>query len=254
MSWRTKKRLIYLSSFFLFLIFISFLIYLLFQQPRPQCSNSRQDTNEEGIDCGGPCPPCELKYFRPLKIYPASYITYLDKTYDLVGIVENLNPNLALLKLKYQFLIYDFNDNLKITTPIEETILLPLEKRYLTRINNPDPGFTINKVELKIIEPSKEDWLKSTFEKLPINVYNVNIFEENNRWKASLTLFNNSYVYQPDIEVIVFVYNENNLVGVARGVYSLYSQETKEIILTLPRLLFKPTGYEIYLQRKVFQK
>lgn len=250
MSWRTRKRLIYFSISLLLILFFSFLIYWQFKKPIEACFNNRQDQNEEGIDCGGPCPPCELKYFQPLKIYPTKYLTYLDKTFDLLGVIENPNQNLALKKLKYQFLIYDLDDNLKIQTPIEETILLPLEKRYLIKVNNPNPGFVLGKIELKIFEPSPQDWLKKEFKKLPVNFYNEKILKDKNQ--ISLTLFNNSYEPQKDLEIIVFVYNKNNLTGLTKGIYSLNPQETKDIILTLPKLLFEPTGMEIYLQKKSF--
>ncbi len=254
MSWRTKKRLTYLSVFFLIILLISFLIYLKLQKPKEQCFNNRQDQNEEDVDCGGPCPPCELKYFQPLKVYQTKYLIYLDKTFDLVGVIENPNPNLALKKLRYQFLIYDLDDNLKIKTPIEETVLLPLEKRYLVSINNPDPGFSIGKVELKIFEPQQTDWLKKDFEKLPINYYNEKIIQENGRWQMSLTLFNYSYLAQSDIETIILLYNDSNLVGLSKAVYSLKPQETKNIVLALPKLLQSPTGFEIHFQRTIFEE
>lgn len=250
MSWRTKKRLTYLFIFFLIFLLISFLVYLKFKKPVEQCFNNRQDRNEEGIDCGGPCPPCELKYFQPFKIYPTQSLTYMDKTFDLLGLIENPNQNLALKKLKYQFLIYDLDDNLKFKTPIEETILLPLEKRYLVKINNQPLDFLFGKVELKVFEPQKTDWFKTSFEKIPITFYNEKIHQEENRRKVSLTLFNNSFQPQKDIEVIVLVYNNSKLIGTTKGLFNLNPQETKNIVLTLPPLIFEPTGFEIFLQRK----
>lgn len=248
MSWRFKKRLIYLTIFFLIIVVIFFLIYLKIKKNLPQCLNNRQDINEEGIDCGGVCPPCELNYFKPFQIYPVKILVYSDKSFDILGIIENLNQNLGVEKLKYSFLIYDVNNNLRFQTPIKETILLPLEKRYLTEINQ-FVNFIIGRVELKIFEPKKEDFIKKEFEKLPFTSYNYKIYKENNRWKISFTVFNNSYKNQKDIEVIVLIYKDENLIGVTKGIYSFGYQEIKNITFTLPDIPFEPNGFEIYFQK-----
>ncbi len=233
--------------------FILFLIYQYYTRP-PSCNNHRLDPGEEQIDCGGVCPPCELKNFQPLKKYPVKYIVYPDKTMDLIALIENPNPQLALKKLTYQFLIYDFEDNLRASTTPEETILLPWEKRYLVKLNYPLPAFTLGRVDLKIFEPQKEDFLKSEFEKLPITFYNQRIFQENDRWKVSLTLFNPKFFSYPHLEVIVLVYNKDNLVAVTKSRVSLDKEEVKDLVLTLPPLLIEPTGIEVYFQRTSLEK
>ncbi len=250
MNWRTKKRMKFLSTIFLPILslIIFYLAYKYYTRPA-SCFNNRLDPGEEQVDCGGPCPPCELKFFQPLKKYPVKYLVYPDKTMDLIALAENPNQNLALKKLKYQFLIYDFDDNLKITTNPEETILLPWEKRYLIKIKFPLPDFVIGKVDLKIFDPKKEDFLKTEPEKLPLTFYNEKIFQENNRWKVNLTLFNPKIFPFYNIEVIVLVYNKDNLVAVSKSIVSLNPEETKDIILTLPPLLIEPTGIEVYFQR-----
>lgn len=250
MSWRTKKRLIYVFIFLLILFLIFFSIYLKFKKPVEQCLNNRQDKNEEGIDCGGPCLPCELRHLQPLKIYPIKFLTYTDKTFDIIGSIENPNQNLALKKLRYQFLIYDLNNNLKITMPLEETVLLPLEKKYLVKVNNQAPDFILGKIELKVFEPQKDDWIKASFEKLPVTFYNEKVFKENNRVKVGLTLFNNSFKSQKDIEVIVFIYNNSKLIGTSKSLVNLNPQEVRSITLILPSIEIEPTGLEIYLQKR----
>ncbi len=254
MSWRTKRRLIYLSIFFLIILLASFLVYLKFQKPKEQCFNNRQDQNEEGIDCGGPCPPCELKNFQFFKIYSPKVLIYLDKTFDLLGTIENPNQNLGLKKIRYQFLIYDLENNLQLQTPIEETILLPLEKRYLLKVKNQPVDFLIGKTELKIFNPDKSDFIKIEPEKLPLTYYNQKFYKDDNRWKAKLTVFNNSFKILENIEMIAFVYNGNNLISLTKGSYSFAPQEAKEIVLTLPELVLDPNGLEIYFQRTILEQ
>ena len=248
MSWRTKRRLIYLSIFFLIILLFAFLIYWKLRKEPSQCLNNRQDLEEEGIDCGGPCPPCELKYFQSFKIRPTQFLVYPDKTFDIIGLIENPNQNLALKKLSYQFLIYDNKNNLQITTPREETILLPLERRYLIKINKQPINFEIGRVDLDILEPSTADFVKIDPDKSPFTYYNLEFIKDARR-QIKFTVFNNSYKIYKNIEIIVFLYNNDELIGLSRGFYQFKPQETKDIFFTLPNLLLEPTGLRVYFQK-----
>jgi hypothetical protein len=249
MTWRLRKQIIYVSIIGLLFLFIIFLIYFQSRlQALPSCFDGKKNQNEEGIDCGGPCPPCELKSAQPLKIYPTQFLTY-EKTIDFIGLIENPNPNLALKKLKYYFEIYDLDNILKATTSIKETTLESETKKYLLEINYHKPDFLIGKVKLKILEPKAEDWVKKEKEKLPITFYNEKLVKENNKWKIQLTLFNQSYQRQ-NIEVMGLVYNQNNnLIGAGITKVSLLPQETKDAYIFVSDFLVPPTGFEIYLQK-----
>lgn len=249
MDKRLKKKLIFGSIFFLIFIFLIISIYLKIRGPVvASCFDGEQNQNEEGIDCGGPCPPCELKTLRSLKIYPSQYLIY-QNSIDLIGLIENPNPNLALKKLKYYFEIYDLNDILKATTTIKETNLEPETKKYLLEINYPKLDFIIGKVKLKILEPLVEDWVKKEKTKIQVSYYNERIVQEYNKWKIKLTLFNHSYLPQ-NLEVVALVYNKDkSLIGVGKTNVYLISQEVKEVYVILPNLLNQPAGFEIYLQQ-----
>jgi len=249
MSWRLRKQIIYGSIIGLLFLFIIFLIYFkLRPQVLPSCFDGKKNQNEEEIDCGGPCPPCELKSVQSFKIYPTQFLTY-EKTIDLIGLIENPNPNLSLKKLKYYFEIYDLNNILKATTSIKETNLEPETKKYLLEINYPKPNFLIGKVRLKILEPNREDWFKKEKEKLPITYYNEKLAKEDNKWKIQLTLFNQSYQKQ-NIEAIGLVYNQNNnLISAGITKVLLLPQETKDAYIFLSEFITEPAGFEIYLQK-----
>jgi len=248
MSWRLRKQIIYGSIIgFLFLLTIFLIYFQLRPQVLPSCFDGKKNQGEEEIDCGGPCPPCELKSAQPLKTR-AQFLTY-EKTIDLIGIIENPNPNLALKKLRYYFEIYDLDDILKATTSIKETTLEPETKKYLLEINYPKPDFLIGEVKLKILEPEAGDWLKQEKEKLPVTFYNEKLVTEGNKWKIQLTLFNKSYQKQ-NIEVVSLVYNQNNnLIGTGITKVLLTSEEVKDVSIFLPGFLIQPSNFEIYLQR-----
>jgi len=212
------------------------------------CFDGKKNQGEEGIDCGGPCPPCEIKTAEPLKIYPTKYLIY-PNSIDIIGLVENANKNLALKKIKYYFELYDLDGVLKATTTFKETILEPETKKYLLEIAYPKPQFTLGEIKLKIIEPQKEDFVKKQKEKIPISYYNEKIISENGKWKIQLSLFNESFQKQK-IEVIGLVYDQNNiLIGAGQTEVFLDPQEVKDSFIFLPQFLALPSGFEIYLQQ-----
>ncbi len=248
MSWRLKRQLIYISIFSFFLL-LFFVIFYNSQQRPPTCFDNKKNQGEEGIDCGGPCPPCELKEAQPLKVYSSQFVIYLDSI-DLIGVVENPNKNLALKNLKYYFEIYDPNNLLRATTSIKETILEPEQKRFFLEINYPKPNFVISKVKLKVLEPKDQDWQKAEPQKLKFSIYNQKIYQENNKWKMSFTLFNPTFDNYSDLEIVILLYNENNqLIGTTKTIISLNREEVKDIILTLPEINDKPRGFEIIFQK-----
>lgn len=253
MSWRFKRKLFFVFLAIIIVLFLAFLIYLNFKPIPQSCFDGKKNFDEEGVDCGGSCPPCELRKFVPLKKYETQLLIYPNKTFDLFSLIENPNQKLGLKKIKYQFLIYDKTGILKATTSIKETILLPEEKRFLLELNQTLPNFEIGKVDLKIFEPLKNDWFKVNEKIAPkISVYNQNFVNENDHWYIRLTLYNQSFAFYTDLDVIAFVYDEkNNLIALAEGKFNLNEGEVKEIKLSLPPIAAKPYALITYLQLSV---
>lgn len=239
-----------MSMLFLSLVYF---VYIAFKQkPVASCSDGILNQGEEDIDCGGPCPPCELKNLQPIKIYPAIVVNY-EKTSDLVGFIENPNKNLALEDLKYYFEIYDLRKNLIDKTEVRSTILPPSTKLVLTFIDYPrvkDIGY----VNLALIVPKSTDWKRLELPPLPVVFYNEKLNLERNSWKLSATLFNKGFLPYK-IEVIVFIYNQDKrLINVSKSLVTINSQETKDLVLTFPYTKDLPAGFEIYLQRTDLQR
>jgi len=249
MNWRLRKQIIYGIIIYLIFFSIFFLIYKKIRGPViATCFDNKKNQGEEGIDCGGPCPPCELKYAQPLKVYSTKYLVY-PNSIDILGILENPNENLALKKVKYYFEIYDKNNFLKATTTIRETTLDPETKKYLLEINYPKPQFTLKEIKLKVIEPNKEDFIKKRKEEIPISYYNEKVIEENGKWKMQMSVFNKSFKKE-EAEIIGLIYDKNNnLLAVGKTKVSLNPQEVRDIFIFFPKLLTKPAGFEIYLQK-----
>lgn len=75
--------------------------------PAPTCSDAKQNQGEHGIDCGGPCEPCELKNPKPLTVFWIKGIPAGENLYDAAAQVRNENELLASERLEYEFTLFD---------------------------------------------------------------------------------------------------------------------------------------------------
>jgi hypothetical protein len=154
MSRRTNKRLIIASIFFSVLTGTGFLIYYS-SQPAPSCFDNIQNQEEEDIDCGGPCPPCELVYIKDIDVLWAKAITSQDNFYDLAAQIKNPNPNYGSGQAPYQFELYDSQDNL-ISQLTGSTFILPNQTKYLLQTKT-ESNQPIKRVKLSF---GQIDWQK----------------------------------------------------------------------------------------------
>lgn len=252
-DWRYNKQVVYVLTIFLIIISIPILIYLknkLFSPP--SCFDNKQNQGEKGVDCGGPCLPCELKSLIPLKIYKTEFIIY-DRYIDIIGFIENPNDNLLLKKMKYYFQIYDENGIPKLKTNIKEIDNIePGERRYIVELNFPRPNFTISDIKLLVINPDINNWIVAKKSEFPVYFYNEELLEKDNKWRIKTTLFNSSYYNTFNLEIIGMVYNINNqIINLGKTITTLKPNESKDIYITLSDTLYfsKDLKIKIYIQK-----
>lgn len=126
-----KKQLIVgLISFLILGIFI-FGIYLIVR-PSPSCFDKIQNQGEEGIDCGGPCIPCEQIRLEKIKILAIKFIETEPQIYDVVAKIKNPNFNYGTPDLIYKFNFYNANDKL-ILSISDKSFILPNQVKYLVK-------------------------------------------------------------------------------------------------------------------------
>lgn len=126
---QTKKQLVIAIIFFLILSGLVFLIYW-FSQPGPSCFDGFQNQGEEGIDCGGPCLPCEMAALKNIEVLWTEVIKTKDNFYDVGAQIKNPNQNYGAGELPYSFKFYDVNNNF-ITEQQGLTYILPNQTKYL---------------------------------------------------------------------------------------------------------------------------
>lgn len=105
-SWRARRQLL------IFLIVIAPFaaggIYLIERSlPDPTCFDKKQNQDETGVDCGGSCIPCSLKYPRQMTVFWARAVPTRQGTYDLAAEIENPNEMLSSTAVDYEFSLVD---------------------------------------------------------------------------------------------------------------------------------------------------
>jgi len=248
MGWRFRKRLFYI----LFLL----LIITLFFFPKfyriifyPSCYNGKQDFNEEGIDCGGPCVPCEVKKLQDLIIEKPIVLIYPDNTMDIVGIVKNPNKKYGLREFEYKFILYGSNkEKYEING---RSFILPMENKYIIEQNKELPNFVISDSELKIYFDER-NWEAINFEPIKITLLNYSV--ENNEFKGEI--LNENYVDYPQVNLnFIFKDEIGDIVGTFKTVvYELKSGEKREIYINnLPKFIGDVKEILLYPEINLFK-
>ena len=178
LSWRARRQLIVLAilTIPIALIFVFFAFKIL---PESSCFDNRKNQRELGVDCGGPCAPCELKNPKPISLFWARLVSVRENqstqrpecsaehsnlfecsgSYDLVALIQNPNEVLFSQKVDYTFTFFD-----KFAPFAEKsgsTFILPQERVHIVEPNihaTREPSH----VELKI---TGVDWKYSKVER-----------------------------------------------------------------------------------------
>lgn len=239
----------------LLIIFSPLIIFLIFKTSffffsQASCSDGRKNQGEEGIDCGGPCPPCEIKNLQPLTISSLRKINYQNESYDLAAKVFNPNENWGLKEVFYSFVLFDENGKEIFRTPKEKSIIYPNETRWLISQNLTLPNFASFKIDLDFDD---YDWQKMENNFSPLDLVTYEPIFETTPWGAVRISFNvyNKTIYDFDnLEAIVFIYNkEKELIGLNKINFQIKHDKIEKIEFVNNLLEEKPENLEIFFQR-----
>lgn len=97
--------------------------------PSPTCFDNRKNQMELGVDCGGPCEPCELRNPKSISVFWAHLGRAAPQAFDAVALVENPNEALSSASLRYQFLFFD--DQGQIGQKEGSAFIFPQERVYI---------------------------------------------------------------------------------------------------------------------------
>lgn len=131
-SWRAQRQLIALLIVALPVVVVgSWAVSKLL--PAPMCFDNRKNQNELGVDCGGPCAPCELRNPKPLSVFWARAVPVRSGMFDVVALVQNQNEALSSVRIDYEFSLFDsFGE---VARKTGHTFILPQERAYIIEAN-----------------------------------------------------------------------------------------------------------------------
>jgi len=138
MTPRLVKQLLYGVLYILVIAVIFWLIYIFFLKPAPTCSDKIKNQGETGIDCGGPCPACEITQLKPLTIDWAMALPARENEISVLAEIANPNSDFGAQTFSYQFkIIGPFGSLLK--TVNGQSFIYPGEIKYIL-----EPALKIN--------------------------------------------------------------------------------------------------------------
>ena len=101
---RSAKQTTILTIYLILLALVSLLIYNILK-PDPTCFDGKQNQREEGVDCGGPCQPCEEEInAQDLKVMEKAFVYGGPKKYDVMAKISNPNDQYGSPKFSYKFI------------------------------------------------------------------------------------------------------------------------------------------------------
>ncbi|MFW5885276.1 MAG: FxLYD domain-containing protein [Patescibacteria group bacterium] len=153
---RNKKRIVAVGFYIGLLIIIGFGIHSLLT-PNPTCNDGIKNQLEEGVDCGGPCPPCpEEEKISELEVVDKEWNNTESNKFDAVVKMKNPNSSLGVAEVQLKATFLDEENEILREVPDIKSFILPDEEKSVLLQNIELPGSPDN---LKI-EITKTDWKK----------------------------------------------------------------------------------------------
>lgn len=209
-----KKQLI--ISFVYLTIFAAIVggAYFIFRSPAT-CFDQKQNQDEEGVDCGGPCSTCQEASLAPRVLWAKAFLVE-ENSYDLAAEIENKNVNYGAEILSYTFKIFDSRNNI-IKEKSGKSYIMPREKKYIIET------VSLSGIPAKVVlEFSKEiNWQKfKSVEELKLPIFQQNLDTKSKNGYAAIargTVYNQTRFDLDTIDINIVVYDKKgNPVGVNR--------------------------------------
>lgn len=235
-SWRAKRQLIALLILAIPFALIAFW-FIGRIIPPPVCTDNVKNQGEIGIDCGGPCAPCELKYPKAVTVYWTRIVPVTQGAFDAVAEIENPNENLSSALVEYEFELLD--ELGPVAFRAGKTFLLAQEKIHVIEANiqtTRDPKrvvFKIKNIEWQLRKETKPTLI------IERRDYGTRKDAVRTRGLIETSVFNRSPLNFKDVEIRAVVLDSGgNLLGANKVVIDkFFSGSREEVILIWPEEL-----------------
>ncbi len=236
MPWALKRRLLYISALIAFLFLFGFLIASPYINKAPTCVDNKQNGNETGVDCGGPCSRVCAFQVDQISVLWSRTFEVIPGRYNAVAYLENHNKNAAIYKIKYKFHFSD-KDNIYIGKREGETFIPPGGKFAVFEagigVGNSIPVY----VSFEFTEaPLWSNVPEDKINQLKISVSDIKLENQDTSPHLSAVIKNHSFFTIPDIGVVALLYDKKgNAISASRTYLNeLVGKENENIDFTWP--------------------
>ena len=236
LSWRLKRQLVVILVFLSPLIIVGGFLGVKFF-PESSCFDSKKNQGEIGVDCGGPCAPCELKNPRAVQIFWVRTVPVRENVYDVAALIQNPNAVLSADNVSYEFVLFD--EFGPVARVLGKTFLLAQERTHVIEVNI-NTVRAPNRVEFRINEVNwglREDPRANII--VERRAYKVAREFGIERSVVEADLLNRSSLEFREVMVNVLLFDGvGNVVGVTKAlVENLLSGTTKSIKTSWPGVI-----------------
>lgn len=106
LSWSVRRRLLYFLAVVVALA-VAGLLFAVVYRPLPSCTDGKQNQEELGVDCGGPCATVCPVEISPLRVIWRRLFRVAEGKYDLTAFIQNPNFRHGTQPFRYEFKIWD---------------------------------------------------------------------------------------------------------------------------------------------------
>ena len=220
-----------------------FVVYIRYFTPEPTCFDGKQNQEELGVDCGGPCERLCPFQTRPIVALWSRALPVTDTTYHLVAYVENPNAGARTERLQYRFRAYDA-DNVILGERTGETFIAPLERTAIfvpyLEVADRKPA----RVFFDVVNQPVWHTTESVYTLPRIGITRQVANETGGSVRVSAQVRNNYPFTIHDVEFVALVYgrDENALLASQTILDRFERDEVRDIVFTWPRQLDESIG------------
>lgn len=253
----TNRRIKIIVGYLILFCTIAFVLYLTIA-PEATCFDKKQNQNEKGIDCGGPCSPCrDVSEAKDVTIEEVAVTLGGNNTYDVVAKIINPNDAMGAKNFKYVFTLKDASGSI-IAKREGTSFILPADTKYVAELSLQTDGNAAP--ASSSIEISGAQWDKlASIDKPQIGVYSKKVgpIANSNGNEAEGTIRNESNYDLKKIDVVVILRDEKgNIIGVnTTQRNSVRAREDQYFKVTWPYALGgNVQDMEVDLQTNIFDQ
>lgn len=249
-SWSTKRQFFYISAVIIVFLFAVALPTFYVTYTAPSCSDGKQNQNELGVDCGGPCVVLCKSAALDLIIHWQRAFEVKDGIYNAVAYIENPNLDSGASEAQYLFKFYD-KDNLLIYER-RGTTFIPPKKIFGIFESNINAGSRV--IARTFFEFSKPPILKKQAITEPNFVISNRLMNEDGDFpRLTALLENRSNIDVDSIEVVAILYDESgNAMSSSRTIVDLVKRGgSVPITFTWPNKFINPVTRTELLYRVI---